>query len=409
MELNYLALAIPLFTLLMLLEFLAAGSKRKKIFQFPRSMANINVGIAERLLDTFITGSVFFLYDFLHRNYAFFEIKASLVGWITLLICTDFVWYWYHRLAHRINIFWAAHIVHHQSEDFNYTVSARITVFQAIIRTGFWAVLPVIGFPAAMVTSVLLVHGLYPFLIHTQLVGRLGILEYILVTPSHHRVHHASNPEYLDKNFGDVFIIWDKLFGTFRKEETAIVYGLTKPLKSNSFLWQHFHFIIELLIAARRQKGWLNKLRVLFGKPESVDPGIRDNAEKIFHIRSNEQPDNPKLNKYVLAQVGATLLLLFLFIFFEHYFDWQAQLLFTLIVLLTLINCGAILEQRRWIFYLEYVRLFLLLAGVLWFYPAIPLILTVLLLLPLSIVYFERLRNRYLNWVYQIAASESIA
>src|SRR5205085_1532077 len=160
-------------------------------------------------------------------------------------------------------------------------------VFQAIIRTGFWAILPIIGFPAGMITSVLLVHGLYPFFIHTRLIGKLGILEYLFVTPSHHRVHHASNPEYLDKNYGDVLIIWHKLLGTFKREESAITYGLTKPLKSNSFLWQHFHFILELLIAVNREKGFMNKMKKLFGKPDTLDESIRGELENKFNIFNN--------------------------------------------------------------------------------------------------------------------------
>lgn len=400
MNLNYLALAIPLFSSVMLLEFLVAKRKGKDVFHFARSIANINVGIAERLLDTLIIGMFFFVYDYLNKKFGIFDIKPSILWWVALLILTDFVWYWYHRLAHEINIFWAAHIVHHQSEDFNYTVSARITVFQAIVRTGFWSVLPVLGFPAEMITGVLLVHGLYPFFIHTQLVGKLGILEYILVTPSHHRVHHGSNPEYLDKNYGDVFILWDKLFGTFQKEESPVVYGLTKPLQSNSFLWQHFHYIIELLITMKKKKTLKSKISVLFGRPDTICPEIREEAEKTFSIRNNIKSSGKELNKYVLVQVFLCLIFLFVFILFEHHVDWKFQLTFTIVIILTLINCGAILEQRKWIFYLEYVRLIIIGAGVILYYPSTPVILLLLLLVPLSLYYFSSIRSRYLQWVY---------
>jgi sterol desaturase/sphingolipid hydroxylase (fatty acid hydroxylase superfamily) len=384
----------------MLMEFIIAKKKGKSLFNFPRSIANVNVGIAERLLDSFVTGAFFFVYEYLNKKFGIFDIKPSVVLWITLLVCTDFAWYWYHRLAHEINIFWAAHIVHHQSEDFNYTVSARITVFQAFIRTAFWAILPVIGFPAEMITTVLLVHGVYPFFVHTQLVGKLGVLEYLFVTPSHHRVHHASNPEYLDKNYGDVFIIWDKLFGTFKKEESPVVYGLTKPLKSNSFLWQHFHYIVELIIAAKRQKGYYYKLKVLFGRPDIMDPSIRDEMEKKLKIKNNIESSGNELNKYVLFQVVFTLILLYVFILFEHYLSWQIQLLFVVFILLTLINCGAILEQRRWIFYLEYARSFILLGGMLLFYRSGALLSIVVCLLFISLYSFSRLKERYLNLVY---------
>lgn len=400
MHFNYLAFAVPLFVGLMLLEFFVAKRRGKKFFNFTNSIANVNVGIAERLLDTLVTGLFFFVYDYLNKHYGILDIKPSIILWVTLLICTDFTWYWYHRLAHEINVFWAAHIVHHQSEDFNYTVSARITVFQAFIRTGFWAILPIIGFPAEMIISVLLVHGLYPFFIHTRLVGNLGILEYIFVTPSHHRVHHASNPEYLDKNYGDVLIIWDKLFGTFKKEESEIVYGLTKPLNSNSFLWQHFHFVLELMVAVKREKGLMNKLRKLFGRPDTVDPEIRNELESKLNIFSNKEPAANELNRYVLFQVLASLILLFLFIFLEHQLSWQLQTIFTLIILVTLVNCGAILEQKRWIFYLEYSRMCLSLIAILVYYPSSILFTLIALLVPFSIYYFNSLQRRYLFLVY---------
>lgn len=400
MNFNYLAFAIPLFIGLMVVEFFAAKRQGKKIFNFTNSIANVNVGIAERLLDTLITGLFFFVYDYLNRHFGIFEIKGSILMWVALLICTDFIWYWYHRLAHEINIFWAAHIVHHQSEDFNYTVSARITVFQAVIRTGFWAILPVIGFPAEMITSVLLVHGLYPFFIHTQLIGKLGILEYIFVTPSHHRVHHASNPEYLDKNYGDVLIIWDKLFGTFKKGEGEITYGITKPLNSNSFLWQHFHYILELMVAVKREKGFSNKMKKLFGRPDTVDETIRSELENRFNIFNNRESAGNDLNRYVVFQVVSSLILLFLFIGFESHLSWQMQTLFTFLIIVTLVNCGAILEQKRWIFYLEYSRLFLVLLGALAYYPSMILFSCVAILILLSIYYFNMLQRQYLYYVY---------
>lgn len=340
------------------------------------------------------------MYDYLNKNFAIFDIRPSILLWVALLLATDFVWYWYHRLAHEINIFWAAHIVHHQSEDFNYTVSARITVFQAIVRTGFWSVLPIIGFRAEMITAVLLVHGLYPFFIHTQLVGKLGILEYILVTPSHHRVHHASNTEYLDKNYGDVFIIWDKLFGTFKKEETPVVYGLTKPLQSNSFLWQHFHYYIELGLTIKKKKRLVEKIKVLFARPDTIDPCTREQAEKVFHIKNNTQSSGHKLSRYVLFQVIISLITLFLFILFEHHMHWKYQAAFAAIILLTLINCGAILEQRQWVFHLEYIRMTIILSGLLLYYPSTPLVFGFLLLVPVSLYYFSALKKTYLKLVY---------
>ena len=163
MKLNLLGLAIPLFLFFIGLEYYYSKRKRKNLFQYAESIANLNVGIAERLLDIFTTSLFFFVFVYIHDHFALFNIKAGVITWLLLFLATDLVWYWYHRLAHEINAFWAVHVVHHQSEDFNYTVSARITVFQAIVRCMFWSVLPLIGFPPVMISILLLIHGLYPF------------------------------------------------------------------------------------------------------------------------------------------------------------------------------------------------------------------------------------------------------
>jgi len=400
MKFNIIALAVPLFIFFILLEFLIARKKKLDYFNLHNSIANISIGIAERLMDVFVAGLFYYVYEYLQQRFALFTIRANVLTWILLLVCTDFVWYWYHRLAHEWNIFWAVHVVHHQSEDFNYTVSARITVLQAFVRTGFWCVLPIVGFPAGMITSILIVHGLYPFFIHTRVIGKLGFLEYILVTPSHHRVHHASNEKYLDKNYGDVLIIWDKLFGTFQAEEEEPQYGLTKPLKSFSFLWQHFHFFIELWIAVKKEKGFFNKIRLLFKKPDVIDPKNREIAEEIFYIKHSEATVDKPLNKYVVWQMILITVLLFLFMGFDHYVSAFYQVIITGVIILTLVNCGAIMEQKKWIFYLEFGRLLLVALGCSFIYPNPWLLVTVVTVATLVIGYFYSIENKYLQWVY---------
>ena len=359
MKLNLLAFAVPFFLLFIGLEFWYNKRKGKSFFSFSESIANLNVGMAERLTDFFTTGAFYFLYAYLYRHFAIFDIKNSAVTWVLLFFLTDFVWYWYHRLAHEVNLFWAAHIVHHQSEDFNYTTSTRITIFQAGIRGSFWGILPVIGFPPEMIAAFLLVHGAYPFFTHTQTIGKLGWIEYIFVTPTHHGVHHASNPQYLDKNYGDILIIWDKIFGTFAAEKEKPVYGLTKPLKSYSFFWQHFHHFIELAVALKRTKGWKNKTRLLFGRPESLDPNIRPVLErKLLH--RNDGPPSASLKQYVFFQTTITISLLFLILLFAEYFTKGQLIIGGLFLLVSIVNTGALLEKQRWILYPELIRMFLL-------------------------------------------------
>lgn len=400
MQLNILAFAVPLFLAFMALEYWVARKQQKQIFNKLNSTSNLYVGIAERLFEAFVTGIFYFVYDYLHQHFAIFQISPSWYMWIILLLCTDLVWYWYHRLGHEVNIFWGIHIVHHQSEDFNFTVSARITVFQSIVRTCFWTILPIIGFPAQMVTIVLLVHGTYAFFTHTQLIGNLGWLEYILVTPSHHRVHHASNEQYLDKNYSDVFIIWDKLFGTFAAEKDKPIYGLTHPLKGGSFLWQHFHYLAELNIAVRRSSSIKEKLKLLFGRPENLDPRIRPILERKLKISQGNREPTKQLNHYVVFQTVLLFVGLFFFLLFFNHVTIYLKCHVALIILITLINCSAIIEHRKWAFSLEIARL------VIFILAAIPIslnlsIITLTGIAIVTLLYFEQCKRLYETTVFK--------
>ena len=402
MQINWIGLAIPMFLFFMGLEYYYSKKKGKNFFQYAESVANLNVGIAERLLDLFTTGLFFWFFVYIHKHFAIFDIEAGVFTWIGLFLLTDLVWYWYHRMAHEINAFWAVHVVHHQSEDFNYTVSARITVFQAVVRCLFWSVLPLIGFPPLMISIFLLIHGLYPFFVHTQMLGKWGWFEKILVTPTHHGIHHASNPEYLDKNYGDVLIIWDKLFGTFAKEraDVKIEYGLTKPLKSHSFLWQHFHFPLEIYMNLKHAKGFRAKWRAVFGKPDGLDPRYRLVLERKFlNVQQQQKPSAAQV-QYVTTQTAFSLCLLFVVTLFEHYLPGPQLFLIALFILISLVNSGAILDQRRWIFYLEYARVLVVMTSIIVLYPNSLSLGFIITLLSLVTWYFRPIQRYYLRILY---------
>ncbi len=353
------ALIVPAFCLFAALEFLIAQKRKRDRHTFENSTANITIGIAERLLNLFIAGAFYDLYSYIYKEYSLFHVSSAWYVWLALLLVTDFVWYWYHRLGHEINIMWAAHIVHHQSEEFNYTVSARITTFQAVIRNAFWCVLPFFGFDPAMVITILVIHGAYSFFTHTEVVDKLGWLEKILVTPSHHRVHHASNEEYLNKNYGDIFIFWDKLFGTFQEEKRTPVYGLTHPLRRHSFLWQHFHYFAELFEACRRSGSIWKSIGIIFGRPEAVDQTIREDLEHTLLPERSFPKISIQFKLYVIAQILISLIVLAVFTLNFTAYSAAEKTLVVFILLITLINCGAMLEQQRWIYYLEIARLML--------------------------------------------------
>lgn len=399
LNINYLAFAIPGFFIFLYLEYmLAVYLKRPEIFKYESSIANVSIGIAERLLNLFIAGSFYSLFYWIYTNHAVFNIPNVWWVWVILIMATDLVWYWYHRLGHEVNFLWAAHIVHHQSEEFNLTVSARITVFQAIIRNVFWCVLPLAGFHPNMVITILVVHGAYSFFTHTQLIGKIKWLENVLITPSLHGVHHASDEKYLDKNYGDVFVFWDKIFGTFQSEEESPNYGLTHPVKSYSFLWQHFHYYLEIIEACKRVSGYKEKAKIIFGGPATLDQEIRPALEKKYLQHKSSSKYRFKFKIYLNLQVIAAVVLLTVITSLYAILGNDDKIFITLFILLTLINCGALLEQRKWIFYLECIRFILLISYGFWKFDIFEYV-TLPVTLLIIIAYVFKIDSLYKNRV----------
>ncbi len=396
---DYLALAIPLFLFFIGLEYVIARYQDRNVFSFEDTASNLSVGFTERLLDIFISGSSFFIYSYLYNRFALFEIESNILTWLCLLMIADFIWYWYHRLGHQINLFWSAHVVHHQSEEFNFSVAARITIFQSFIHVAFWSLLPIIGFKAEIITTMLLIHGSYSFFTHTQMVGKLGILELVFVTPSHHRVHHACNAQYLDKNYGDILIIWDKIFGTFEEEKEEPVYGLAKQLKSQNFLWQHFHFLAELIYAVKSAPGFSQKFKLIFGKPEKISIDFRNQIEEKLKLKTSSKGtlSNKLKNIIILEMVLFGVILVFL-VSQSKFLSSYSLVIFCFIYFLSMIHIGGLLSKQNYVFHIEILRFFLLLLffASFSFYAFMFFAAFFLFILPSN---FEKLRNIYMTFL----------
>jgi sterol desaturase/sphingolipid hydroxylase (fatty acid hydroxylase superfamily) len=199
-----------------------------------------------------------------------FEIPTTIVTLAILFVLVDFAEYWFHRAAHRVRFMWASHAVHHSSTRFNLTAAVRLPWTGPLSGAVFFFVpLTLIGFHPLAVTAMALLNLVYQFFLHTEHAPRLGPLEWVLNTPAHHRVHHASNEHCLDKNFGGVFIIWDRLFGTFAEAATGekLRFGLVSPLPSQSLFTVNFHEWRKLLRDTWRARGLMARLRVLVGAP----------------------------------------------------------------------------------------------------------------------------------------------
>lgn len=276
---NLILYAIPAFIALMALE--VAWAKRRLAsgppivgYELKDSAASLTMGLGSigiGVIAAFLRVP-FFAWLYEHR---FLDLGSAWWSWILLLFAEDCCYYWFHRLHHEVRLLWAAHVVHHSSQHYNLSTALRqpwVTPFTGPI---FWAPLPLLGFSPAMVLIAQSWSLLYQFWLHTEAVGKLGPLEWVLNTPSHHRVHHGTNPEYLDKNHGGIFIIWDRLFGTFAEERDRVVYGITKNLESFSPITIAVHELRAMgrdLVASR---GPRDAWRAVFGRPGAFKPDAR--------------------------------------------------------------------------------------------------------------------------------------
>jgi alkylglycerol monooxygenase len=260
-------LLILLFVVFLFAEMIISKLNKLRLYSFKDSVRNILIGVVSFLADILFSLLTFPLLVFLFDHARVFKFSnEGVVMFLVLFILVDLCEYWFHRLSHEINVLWRAHMVHHQSSFFNLTVGLRTSFFVPLFNIFFYALFPVLGFDPHQVLIILLVQGVYQLIIHTELVGKLGFLEYILVTPSAHRVHHGSNEIYLDKNYGKFFIIWDRIFGTYQPETEKAIYGLTKPMKSEGVFTSITDPFVDLYKSFFKEKGE-NKMRVLFGKP----------------------------------------------------------------------------------------------------------------------------------------------
>jgi len=231
------------------------------------TVASLSSGLSNILKDVLGLTLIIVSYSFLVKHLAIFEIKSMLWLIVLTFIIEDFIGYWVHRFEHVINILWNRHIIHHSSEEFNLACALRQPISTTVaIFTFFYIPAAILGIPFEVIAIVSPLHLFAQFWYHTRLINNMGVLEHILVTPSHHRVHHAINDEYLDKNFSQVFIIWDKLFGTFQKElvDVPAVYGVRRPSNTWNPILINYKHLWLLIKDAWRAENWLDKLRIWF-------------------------------------------------------------------------------------------------------------------------------------------------
>lgn len=269
--------AIPGFIFLILVEWLYGLARGRNTYRTADTITSISLGSISRLRGLIFLGFGAWFYDKASNGYHLFDLPDKGIGiWVFAILAYDFSYYWFHRISHEVNLFWAAHVVHHQSEDYNLGTALRQSGSGLV---GFIFYLPwlYIGIPAEILFTSGAINLVYQFWVHTEHVPKLGPVEAVFVTASNHRVHHAQNAMYIDRNYGGIFIIWDRLFGSFQEElpEQPCIYGIRKPLKSYNPLWANVSVYWSVLQDSWHARRWQDKLMVWFRgpgwRPEGLD------------------------------------------------------------------------------------------------------------------------------------------
>ena len=297
----------PLYLVVIGLELLLSHLRKQESYTWKDTLQNIYLMFLNGGLDIvfriiYIGIILSFFYD--HRFVS--SIENPVLYWTALLVFEDFMYYWLHRFDHEIRFFWAVHVTHHSSEQLNFTVGFRSSVFQPLYRFLYFIPLALMGFKPVDILFIYAATQIWGIFVHTKLINKMGWLEYFLVTPSHHRVHHASNPKYLDKNMGMFLIIWDKMFGTFQpeltdKEYQPIKFGLTKPIEKETPTTIIFHEWVQMWKdLARKDIGWKEKWFYLFGPPGWSHDGSRLTSEEM-RAEENGQIPNSTLQEETMA------------------------------------------------------------------------------------------------------------
>jgi alkylglycerol monooxygenase len=374
-NLNPIVLSIPIFFLLIGIELVVERLSHRKLYRLPDAVANLSCGITSQLSGLFMRILAVGVYEILFYNFSLFTLERNWIYWIALFLLVDLAYYWAHRMSHEVNLFWGGHVVHHQSEEYNLSVALRQSSFQVVWTFAFSLPLAIIGFDTKDFILISAFNTLYQFWIHTEMIDKLGWFEYVFNTPSHHRVHHGRDPKYIDKNHAGSLIIWDKLFGTFQKEEEKPTYGITKPINSWNAVWANFSHYATMANEMKQIPKWSNKIKYLFKKPGWLpdDLGGYRPAPAVNKVtyQKYDTPAPVKVNYYVLFQYILCLAVTALFLFQQSKFSLPEKGIISILISWWVVNCGVLFEHKKWVWVAEWVRLFLfaslMLIGTYWF------------------------------------------
>lgn len=363
MDLNPVILSIPLYFILIGFELIYQLVKKVKIYRTNDAISNISCGISSQITNA-IWGVVSIgMYQYVFTYWSIFQIPNTWWSTLILFLLVDFCYYWFHRASHEINFLWnTAHVVHHQSEDYNLSVALRQASFGGIFSMLFYLPLALMGFNAYAFLAVKGINLIYQFWIHTEAINKLpSWFEYLFNTPSHHRVHHGRNPKYIDRNHAGTLMIWDRMFGTFQAEEERPTYGVTKPTNTWNPVWANVLPIVDMTNQVRSTQGLWNKLKVLFYKPgwqpeELGGYQMAPEVDKTIHKKYDQHPQLPMI-RYVFIQFVIVLVFTAYFLFTQGDYDIYLKLSLSGYIIWSIAQLGILMENRKNWIPSEFIRL----------------------------------------------------
>jgi alkylglycerol monooxygenase len=345
--------AIPVFLLMMLAEWALARRRGVAVYRFSDTVNSLSLGGLSQLSGLFTKLLAVGIYTLVYPSVALFpdrEFWSTWYGVVLALLLYDFCYYWLHRAGHEVAVFWAAHVVHHQSQQYNLSTALRQTSSGALLGWVFYLPMALAGVPPLIFGIVALIDLLYQFWVHTELVRKLGWFDRVFCSPSNHRVHHAVNDGYLDKNYGGILILWDRMFGSFREEGEPCVYGTRGELRSWDPLWANAEVYWQLLQDSCRTRHWADKIRVWFKPPGWRPADVATRWPKPAFDLAQVQIYDPPLARAAITYAGAGFVLLLaavaVVLWFAHQLTTLEVVGWSAALVVTFWSLGAVLQSR---------------------------------------------------------------
>ena len=355
--------AIPFFMLLVGIEFVYGLIKKENNYRINDALASMSLGLISRFVPLLGLGFQYVVYTYVAEEFNLSLLNSTETWvWVTAFFMYDLCYYWMHRLHHEIKVFWATHVVHHHGEEFNLSTAMRQTSTGFLWKWIFFLPMFLVGIPPNVFVTVAGINLIYQFWVHTEHIGKLGVLEYIFITPSNHRIHHAQNDDYLDANYGGVFIIWDRIFGTYidERDDLKPVYGTVKPLKTFNPLWANIEVFYQMILDSYHTKKWKDKIRVWFSPPAWRPDDVKDRYPVDKNDLNNFEKYDPEITKTekIFAFFQFTMIngLTILMLFNVDKFSYQEMAGVAILVSTLAISNALLLDGKRYANNIEVVR-----------------------------------------------------